>query len=138
MYILGTSIAKVISLTPGKNHPQQQQLQHHTTSQQQQQQQQQSQTHTTLAAVAAAAAAVVAGGSSVTGSVMHNNLLLQQQQHTQVITLQGTTSAISSNAPGNMQSVIQATPTIAFSAVAKHNTCNFFIKILTNLFMIYY
>ncbi|TMW53949.1 hypothetical protein DOY81_001006 [Sarcophaga bullata] len=135
--------SKIISSTPSKNHHQsqaQQQQQHHPTQQQ-----------PTAAAVVAAAAASSATGNhtsnninssgaptlaaavaaAAASSTVHNNPAVQQ--HAPAPTLQGnstissvsTSSANSTNSTQQQmqgQSVIQATPTIAFSAVAKHNT----------------
>ncbi|KAI9575726.1 hypothetical protein GQX74_012540 [Glossina fuscipes] len=103
------SANKIVSSTPSKSYHQQP---HHTTQQQQ---------HTTAAIVAATHGT----------STIHNPAV---QQHTPAPSLQAPTAAAAaavvaaatnaSNAAANLQgqSVIQATPTIAFAAVAKHNT----------------
>uniref|UniRef100_A0A1A9UWT8 CCR4-NOT transcription complex subunit 3 n=1 Tax=Glossina austeni TaxID=7395 RepID=A0A1A9UWT8_GLOAU len=100
------SANKIVSSTPSKNYHQQP---HHAAQQQQ---------HTTAAIVAAAHGT----------STIHNPAL---QQHTPAPSLQAPTAAAvasaatnASNAAANLQgqSVIQTTPTIAFAAVAKHNT----------------
>ncbi|XP_019893950.2 CCR4-NOT transcription complex subunit 3 isoform X6 [Musca domestica] len=122
---------KIISSTPSKNpHQQQQQQQHHPTQQQQQ---------PTAAAVVAASVVgnhstsnvnTGSGATTLAAAVAaagHNPSV----QHAPAPTLQGnptlaSVAAASTNSSNATQiqgqSVIQATPTIAFSAVAKHNT----------------
>lgn len=143
-------VSKIISSTPSKNH--QPQLQHPHPIQQQLQQ-------PTAAAIVAAATAALVTGNHTTNNIntsgvptlaaavaavaaaAHNPAV---QQHAPAPTLQGnltitTVSASSTNSSNatqqlQAQSVIQATPTIAFSAVAKHNTCKFSV-IHTRMFL---
>ncbi|KAM7351477.1 CCR4-associated factor Not3 isoform 2-T4 [Cochliomyia hominivorax] len=131
--------SKIISSTPSKNHHQPQtQQQHHSIQQQQ-----------TAASVVAAATITSATGnhtsnnlnvsgaptlaaavaaSAVTNSTVHNNPAVQQHAPAPTLQVNTTISTSSSTNSTNStqqiqgQSVIQATPSIAFSAVAKHNT----------------
>ncbi|XP_023296540.2 CCR4-NOT transcription complex subunit 3 isoform X1 [Lucilia cuprina] len=142
--------SKIISSTPSKNHHQPQTQHEHHPTQQQQQQQQQTAAAVVAAATASSAAsgnhtsnnintsgaptlaaAVAAAAAAASTVTVHNNPAVQQ--HAPAPTLQGNPSiasvtASSANSNNNStqqiqgQSVIQATPTIAFSAVAKHNT----------------